>query len=316
VKAASPFADLLAELPIRREVVSVLGSETAYWVYGPEDAATTIVISHGYRGEHHGLEPVIAQLRGVRIIGPDLPGFGESTPLTEVGHDIPGYAAWYAGFLDALGLNGSAIVLGHSFGSMVTSTAIASGLVRTPKLILVNPIAASALEGPSRFLTKGTVLYYRLAMALPERAGHALLDNWLVIRFMSLALVKTKNRELRRFVHDQHHTYFGRFANRTVVVEGFDASISNDVTSVASGLTMPTLLLGAEYDAITTVVQMEQLRDQLADATLHIIPDVGHLIHYEKSREAAGFIVDFLAADPASTVRLADAPAAARAARS
>ena len=101
--AVSPFAALLAELPIRREVVSVLGSETAYWVYGPEDAETTIVISHGYRGEHHGLEPVIAQLRGVRIIGPDLPGFGESTPLTEVGHDIPGYAAWYAGFLDEIG---------------------------------------------------------------------------------------------------------------------------------------------------------------------------------------------------------------------
>jgi len=311
VNVESPFATLLAELPIRREVVDVLGSRTAYWVYGPDDAATTIVISHGYRGEHHGLEPVIAQLRGVRIIGPDLPGFGESTPLTEVSHDIPGYAAWYAGFLDALGLNGTAVVLGHSFGSMVTSTAVASGLVSTPQLILVNPIAASALEGPSRLLTQGTVLYYKLAMALPEKAGHWLLDNWLVIRFMSLALVKTKDKALRRFVHDQHHTYFGRFSDRRTVVEGFDASISNDVTSVASGLTMPTLLLGAEHDAITTVVQMEALRDQLADATLHIIPDVGHLIHYEKSREAAGFIVDFLAAvDPASTVTLAhSAPA-------
>jgi pimeloyl-ACP methyl ester carboxylesterase len=304
----SPFAELLAALPVRHDTVHVLGSDTHYWVYGPEDAATTIVISHGYRGEHHGLEPVIAHLRDIRIIGPDLPGFGESSPLTEVGHDIPGYAAWYAGFLDALGLNGTAVVLGHSFGSMVTSTAIASGLVTTPKLILVNPIAASALEGPSRFLTRGTVVYYRLAMALPEKAGHWLLDNWLVIRFMSLALVKTKNRALRRFVHDQHHTYFGRFANRKVVVEGFEASISNDVTSVAAGLPMPTLLLGAEYDAITTVEQMGQLRDQLADATLHIIPDVGHLIHYEKSLEAAGFIVDFL-----GTGRLADetpAPAA------
>jgi len=301
----SPFAELLAALPIRHDTVSVLGSDTHYWVYGPEDAATTIVISHGYRGEHHGLEPVIAHLRDIRIIGPDLPGFGESSPLTEVGHDIPGYAAWYAGFLDALGLNGTAVVLGHSFGSMVTSTAIASGLVTTPKLILVNPIAASALEGPSRFLTRGTVAYYRLAMALPEKAGHWLLDNWFVIRFMSLALVKTKDKALRRFVHDQHHTYFGRFANRTVVVDGFEASISNDVTSVASGLTMPTLLLGAEFDAITTVEQMGQLRDQLDDATLHIIPDVGHLIHYEKSLEAAGFIVDFL-----GTGRLADETAA------
>jgi pimeloyl-ACP methyl ester carboxylesterase len=290
----SPFAALLGALPIRRDVVSVLGSETHYWVYGPDDAATTIVISHGYRGEHHGLEPVIAQLRDVRIIGPDLPGFGESTAMTERKHDIPGYADWYAGFLDALGLNGTAIVLGHSFGSMVTATAVSTGLVSTPKLILVNPIAASALEGPNRFLTKGTVLYYRLAMALPEKAGHWLLDNWFVIRFMSLALVKTKDRTLRRFVHDQHHTYFGRFSDRQTVVDGFDASISNDVRSVADGLTMPTLLIGAEYDAITTVEQMEQLRDQMADATLHIIPDVGHLIHYEKSREAAGMIVDFL----------------------
>jgi len=50
---------------------------------------------------------------------------------------------------------------------------------------------------------------------------------------------------------------------------------------------------------------MGQLRDQLDDATLHIIPDVGHLIHYEKSLEAAGFIVDFL-----GTGRLADETAA------
>ena len=42
---------------------------------------------HGYRGDHHGLEPVIAAAAdGVRIISPDLPGFGESTPLDGTGH--------------------------------------------------------------------------------------------------------------------------------------------------------------------------------------------------------------------------------------
>lgn len=290
----SPFAALLDELPVRHEIVRVLGSDTHYWVYGPEDAATTIVIAHGYRGEHHGLEPVVAHLRGVKIISPDLPGFGESSAMTGAKHDIAGYAAWYAAFLDSLGLNGTAVVLGHSFGSMVTSYAVAKKLVSTPKLILVNPIAASALEGPSQFLTKGTVVYYRLAMALPERAGHWLLDNWLVIRFMSLSLAKTKDKALRRFIHDQHHTYFGRFSDRTTVVQGFEASISTDVTSVASEIDIPTLLIGAELDAITTVAQLETLRDEMTDATLHVIPDVGHLIHYEKSREAAEMIVDFL----------------------
>jgi len=297
----SPFAALLGALPVRRELISVLGSDTYYWVYGSDDAATTIVISHGYRGEHHGLEPVIAHLRDIRVISPDLPGFGESSAMTATKHDVAGYAAWYAAFVEALGLNGTAVVLGHSFGSLVTAYAVARGLVTTPKLVLVNPIAALALDGPSKIRTAGTVVYYKLAMALPEKAGRALLDNWLVIRFMSLSLVKTKNKQLRRFVHDQHHTYFGRFSDRTTVVEGFEASISTDVRSLASGITVPTLLIGAEHDLITTVPQLEELRDQLTDATLHVIPDVGHLIHYEKSREAAQLIVDFL-----GTGRLAD----------
>jgi pimeloyl-ACP methyl ester carboxylesterase len=307
MSAHSPFAALLAELPARREVVSILGSETHYWVYGPEDAATTIVICHGYRGEHHGLEPVVAQLRDVKIVSPDLPGFGESTAMPGVKHDVAGYAAWYAAFLDALGLNGTAIVLGHSFGSLVTSYAVANGLVQTPKLVLVNPIAANALEGPSRVLTQGTVVYYKVAMALPEKAGRWLLDNWVVIRFMSLSLIRTKDPVLRRFVHDQHHTYFGRFSDRKTVVEGFEASVGNDVTAVASAIHVPTLLIGAEHDMITSVAQLETLRDEMTDATLHVISEVGHLIHYEKSREAAGMIVEFLGAG-----RLADAAPTAR----
>jgi pimeloyl-ACP methyl ester carboxylesterase len=309
----SPFAPLLAEIPVRRDTVEVLGSETAYWTYGPDDAATTIVISHGYRGEHHGLEPVIAWLRDVRIIGPDLPGFGESPALPGRRHDVAGYAEWYAAFVKALGLDGTAIVLGHSFGSMVTSYAVARKLVSTPKLILVNPIAASALEGPSRILTQGTVVYYRVAMALPERAGKWLLDNWAVIRFMSLSLIKTRNRELRRFVHDQHHTYFGRFSDRRTVVEGFEASISTDVSVVASDIDVPTLLIGAEHDVITSVAQLEALQEQMTDASLHVIADVGHLIHYEKARQAAELIVDFLG--ESSGVRLATGPATALARR-
>src|SRR6185312_10929799 len=166
----SPFAALLADIPVERHEVSVLGSTTRYWVYGDPHAATTVVVSHGYRGEHHGLEPVIAQLPGVRWISPDLPGFGESTPLVDVPHSIEGYARWLIAFFEALGLTGTAVALGHSFGSIISSQAIALGL-QTPRLILINPIAISGLEGPRPLATKLTVLYYRLAGKLPEKVG-------------------------------------------------------------------------------------------------------------------------------------------------
>jgi len=290
----SPFAPLLDELEIRHERVSILGSETHYWVYGPDDASTTIVVAHGYRGEHHGLEPVIAQLRDVRVIGPDMPGFGESTPLTEVDHSIAGYARWLGAFVDALGLTGTAVILGHSFGSIISTYGIAHGTVAAPKLILINPIAAPATSGPNAFLTNLTVWFYGFTMKVPKRLGEWLLRHWIVVQVMSSSMAKTRDKALRRWIHDQHHTYFGNFSDRATVVDAFNASVSTDVSAVGDRIAIPTLLIGAELDLITPVDALHALQQQMPDATLHVIPDVGHLIHYEKAPIAAGYIIDFL----------------------
>ncbi|HWR86495.1 MAG TPA: alpha/beta hydrolase [Rhodoglobus sp.] len=291
----SPYAALLAATPVRSRSADVLGARTAYWEYGPEDAATTIVAVHGYRGEHHGLEPVVAHLSGIRIVSPDLPGFGESDALPDRAHDIAGYAAWLDAFVSALGVRGSAVILGHSFGSIVVAAAVAGGLP-APRVILVNPIAQPALQGPKGILSRLTLLYYRLGRALPERLGTDLLGNPLIVRFMSQVLVQAKDRPTRAWVHDQHRQYFSRYANRDSVVEGFEASISSDVSMFAPRIAAPTLLVGAERDPITTVVAQRRLVELFPDARLVLIPGVGHLVHYEKPREAAQAIVEFLGA--------------------
>lgn len=295
----SPFATLLADIPVERHELSVLGSTTRYWIYGDPEAETTVVVSHGYRGEHHGLEPVIAQLPGVRWISPDLPGFGESTPLVDVPHSIEGYARWLIAFFDALSLSGKAIALGHSFGSIISSQAIVLGL-QTPRLILINPIAISGLDGPKPLATKLTVLYYRLAGRLPERVGSFLLKRWLIVHFMSVTLAKTKDRALRRWIHAEHHNYFNRFASRDVVVEAFEASISADVSDFAEQISIPTLLVAAELDDITPVSAQYELEKQFVDARLTVLNGVGHLIHYEVPALAAKAIREFLA-EPSET---------------
>ena len=290
----SPYAALLTGTPATKGSVDVLGSTTKFWEYGPVDATTTVIVVHGYRGEHHGLEPVIAHLRGLRIISPDLPGFGESTPLVGHRHDISGYAAWLVEFERAMHLDHPAVILGHSFGSIVVSSAVAGGLV-TPKMILVNPIAAPALQGPNGIMSRLTLLYYRAGRALPERIGKSLLSNWLVVRFMSVFLAQSKDPTLRRWIHAQHHRYFSRYANRDTVVEGFEASISADVSMFASKIDVPTLLIGADHDPITTGAAQQSLKTLFPDAQLEILVGVGHLVHYEKPLEAAALIVDFLA---------------------
>lgn len=291
---ASPYAPQLAAIPVHERSIEVLGSRTAYWEYGEPDAPITIVAVHGYRGEHHGLEPVVAQMSQVRVISPDLPGFGESEALVGREHTIAAYSEWLRAFVSALGL-ARFTILGHSFGSIVVATAVADGLP-AERVVLVNPIAAPALSGPNGMLSRVTLLYYRLGRALPERAGRALLSNPLIVRFMSVVMLQTPDRELRRWIHDQHHRYFSRYATRDSVVEGFEASIGSDVSMVAHAVTQPTLLVGADRDPITTVAAQERLVTLFPHARLVIIPGVGHLVHYEKPRDAAAAIIDFLGA--------------------
>ena len=294
----SPFAAQLSTLPVRKHEVDVLGSTTRYWEYGAPDATATVVVSHGYRGEHHGLEPVIAQLPGIRFIGPDLPGFGESTPMQDAPHSIDGYARWLIAFVDALGLTGSAVILGHSFGTITSTAALARGLP-TPGLILINPISVSGLNGPRPMATRATVWYYHVASRLPERLGLALLKSWWIVQFMSMSLVKTRDKALRRWIHNEHHTYFSNFASRDVVVEAFDASVSHNVSDFAAAIAVPTLLVAAELDDITPVSAHQPVIDaMIGEATLVVLPDVGHLIHYEKPVEAARAIEAFLATLP------------------
>lgn len=292
---SSPYAAQLDRIPVREHTVAVLNSPTRYWEYGDPAATTTLVLVHGFRGDHHGLEPVVAQLGGLRMIAPDLPGFGASPALAGIRHDIQGYGRWLRAFVDALAVDGRLVTLGHSFGSIIVSAALAEGGLKPDAVVLVNPIAAPALSGPRGVLTRLAVFYYWLAARLPRRLGFALLRNRVIVRIMSIAMAKTRDGALRRWIHDQHRLYFSSFADRDVVLEAFQASVGNDVSEFAARIPQHTLLIAAEKDDITPVAAQRRLVTLFPDATLTIIPGVGHLIHYEAPARAAQFITEFLA---------------------
>ena len=267
------------------------GTRTAYWEYGPEGAETTILAVHGFRGDHHGLEPVVAQLPGVRWIMPDLPGFGLTPPIAGRAHDLDAYAEWLTEFARCAAPG--AIVLGHSFGSIVASAAVARGL-RAPRLILVNPIGAPALEGPRGVLTRLAVLYYWAGARLPERLGTWLLRSGMIVRVMSIAMAKTRDKGLRRFIHDQHDRYFSLFSDRETLREAFGTSVAHDVRESARRISAPTLLVAAVQDDITPIAAERDLATLFPDARLVEIDGVGHLIHYEKPGEAADAIREYI----------------------
>ncbi|WP_083404619.1 MULTISPECIES: alpha/beta fold hydrolase [unclassified Curtobacterium] len=291
----SPYQSLMAATPVVHRSVQVDGRTTHYWEYGPADAEQTVLAVHGFRGDHHGLETIAAHLEGVRVVVPDLPGFGISDPLAV--SDIESYVAWVTGFHAALGLTRDTVVLGHSFGSIVVAAAVAAGL-DTRLLVLVNPIAAPALQGPRAVATGIAIGYYRAGAVLPRPIGLGLLRNPAIVRVMSLAMLKSHDRDLRRWVHDQHDRYFSAFANRTSVLEAFRTSVTHDVSEYADRIDVPVLMIAAERDDITAVPEQQALARRLRDAELVVIPEVGHLVHYETPAPAAQAVLRRMA-DPA-----------------
>lgn len=275
---------------------SVDGTQQRCWdfppVEGPGDLPAVFMV-HGFRGDHHGLLRVVEALPTRRVLIPDLPGFGAADPLPGT-HDVGAYARFVAACLERFGLGPETVLLGHSFGSIIASHLAA----RTPELIsslvLVNPICEPALEGPKGITSKAAELYYLAAARLPESAGRALLANPVIVRGMSILMAKTKDPVLRRWIHGQHDAYFSAFASRGVVLQAFRASITATVRDVAARLAMPVLLIAAEQDDLGSVAGQQHLASLIPDAELHILPGVGHLVHYEKPAEAASLIEDFL----------------------
>ena len=329
----SPYRALLEALPQRQRDVRVGGLRTAVFEYGDE-AAPPIVLVHGFRGDHHGLEPIAAHLPGLRVIVPDLPGFGASDALPHA--TIDAYAGWLRAFVAAVQAGPDEqrpAVLGHSFGSIVVAHAAAAGPVAgdsesgdaaaadpaaaggpvatgldASRIVLINPIATPALAGANKAGSLLSLAYYRAAAALPERAGLAVLGAPPIVRGMSAFMAKTRDHELLRWIHDQHDRYFSRYASRQSVLEAFDASIRHTVGEVAGAVAQPVQLIAADRDTaaivqrwdadrddITPLSHQHRLRALFPDARLSVLRGVGHLVHYEQPRQAAAIIRRFLA---------------------
>lgn len=309
----SPYATLVSGTPVTRSQVTLRAGTTHLWRYGSDDeAAEHLVMLHGFRGDHHGLEPIVAHLLrarpGLRITVPDLPGFGASPPLPDGRHDVPGYAAWARELVRAVAPEGAFALAGHSFGSVVAAAAMSrtvtdeqapaaaasAGMPLARALVLINPIPRPPLSGRGRTGVGATAVVHDLARALPEAAGTTLLRHAALTRIASVAMVRTPDRVLRRWIHEEHDRYFAGFGSRRSLLEAFRASITGSVLEWAAGIDVPSLLVGGARDDLAPASDQQRLVALFADARLVLVPDVGHLTHYETPDAVAREIAAFL----------------------
>ncbi|WP_264674060.1 alpha/beta fold hydrolase [Brevibacterium sp. CFH 10365] len=272
-----------------------LGSHsTAAWVYPGDRQQRPLLMVHGFRGDHHGMDLIAGTITDREVIVPDLPGFGLTVPL-DAGSSLSAFVDYLVALrTEIAGQRGmTPILVGHSFGSILVSHLAARHRETVDELVLINPITSPALEGPARFLTGATRAYYALGARLPEWAGRSLLSNPAIVRAMSVAMATTRDPGLRRYIHDQHGQHFSSFADRASLSEAFATSVAHTVTEVADHLTMPTLVIAGDKDAIAPIGPTRAFVAELSDVEFVELHGVGHLVHYERSEDAASAITEF-----------------------
>lgn len=123
-------------------------------VYGEAGDGPPVVFLHGWGLGHHAYKRALARLavRGCRVLAPAMPGFGGTASLPDES-DIHAYGAWANAFMDAVGVDEPAVVIGHSFGGGVSITLAHDHPDRVRQLILVNSVGGAVWGGGDRQLS-------------------------------------------------------------------------------------------------------------------------------------------------------------------
>lgn len=249
---------------------------------GPRHASITLVLLHGFphdRGLWSAqLEAKDTALHDVRILVPDLPGFGGSTPLSDPHMD--GYADAIAALLDAAGVQ-QAVIAGLSMGGYVAFAFWRRHAARVQALILMDskaPADTDAARVKRRDLIT-TVECDSVGAIVPG--------------LLSAQLGSTTRATRPEIV--EHVAMMLRRAPASGVIGAATAMLSRiDSTDTLEQITVPTLVMVGEEDTLTPLSDAIAMSAGIRGARLVTIGAAGHLAPLEQPAVVNAAIAEFL----------------------
>lgn len=250
------------------------------------------IMLHGLRGTREGLFLIKKHLAGFKVIVPDLPAFGTEAPYKS--ETIEDYVEWVHSFIAKQKLSENPVLVGHSFGSIIAAAYASKYPNDINKLVLINPVAEKATQSTGWLGRLYIKAQYAVSRNLPENTARKVLSAKMVVNAMSAITTKTRDKDLRKFIRDQHLTYFSTFHDPKSFSEAFMSSATRSVGEFASKIKTPTLLIAGDKDYLTKVSKQQELANNIQDSKLVVIKNVGHLTHYETPGQITDAIKEFI----------------------
>jgi pimeloyl-ACP methyl ester carboxylesterase len=260
----------------------VRGARIRLFVAGDGPA---LLLLHGFGGAAWNFDELAPLLTGRRLLIPDLPGHGGSTPLPAP--SLAGFADVLAGILAAEGV-GQADVLGHSLGGVVALRLAVRHPHRVRRLILAAPAGISSA-------TRAAELTIRLiGLIQPGRIAGRRADRIARSRRLRRAVfgafeVSNPDALSERAVH-------GFLRGPTMHTDALGAGVAlsaDDPRADLGRVQAPALILWGARDRQVPIADGHEYARRLG-APLRLIADCGHLLIGERPDVCARAIADFL----------------------
>lgn len=259
-----------------------------------DDQKPSLIMIHGFTGSHEGFQYIEPLLADFRLIIPDLPGFGTST----IGRDdwsIAGIAKLLNQFVEQLGLEEPPHLLGHSMGGLVVSAMVTDNPNLYDKIILAAPVPTPIRANDSR---RAGAILGALQYTVGHRVKHLgpkIVKSRTISRAVTNLIMTTTDRQLKSQIHSHHfknldyissiefYNQLHRDINRQGAIDYADALRQKEV-----------LLIAGDRDTVTPLPEQQKLSAAIKPARVEVIPNVGHLAHYETPDAIASAVASFL----------------------
>ncbi|WBB68645.1 alpha/beta fold hydrolase [Micromonospora sp. WMMD812] len=276
--------------PDRPRHVTVAGRRVRHRVDGD---GPPVVLLHGIGRtlrdftEQHEL---LAQ--GFRVHSVDLPGYGGSLPMAGP-HGLPGLARFVGDYLDAVGVDRPAHMVGNSLGGAVAM-----------QLAVTEParVASLALVGSAGFGREVTLALRLLAL---RPLGRMLLrPNRNAARRVERALFHdpafATAERIAYALEVARQPYAARVMLETLrSLGGFRGARPQwreELLTRVAELDVPTLVVWGDRDLILPAAHLDAARARLPRARTHLFRDCGHMPQIERAEEFHRLLLDFWAA--------------------
>ncbi len=248
-----------------------------------------LLLLHGNGDEADTWRQVLPELANTwRVIAPDLPGFGRSKPMGT--GQISDLADAVAELLKALDLRDVQVV-GSSMGGAVAAEVAARARDRVAGLTLVGGGPAGHFgEGGSPLAEPGVgEAFYNGLRDQGQAAAYGTLTPF----YANLAALPEADRA---FLRERVWARVWSDTQRDAFLGGIRSLFTTPALDLARLDGLPVHLIWGERDAIVPLALAERLRSALPQASLTVLPGVGHLPHQERPE---AFLQALLAVLPA-----------------